>query len=48
MGIEREQHFRKNGQRESAYVQGLVGRNNKKIKKIDFLNKRGDRINELI
>ena len=32
MGIEREQQIRKNGQREreSAYVKGVVERNNKK------------------
>ena len=43
MGIEREQQIRKNGQRERerehAYVKGLVERNNKKIEKIDYLNK---------
>ena len=35
-------------ERESAYVQGLVEGNNKKIEKIDYLNKTGDRIDELI
>ena len=35
-------------ERESAYVQGLVEGNNKKIEKIDYLNKRGHRIDELI
>ena len=34
--------------RERAYVQGLVEGNNKKIEKIDYLNKRGDRIDELM
>ena len=52
MGIEREQHFKKKGQRErereKAYVQGLVEGNNKKIEKIDYLNKRSDRIDELM
>ena len=49
---EREQHFKKNGQRErereKVYVQGLVKGNNKKIEKIDYLNKRSDRIDELM
>ena len=40
MGRERE--------REHAYVKGLVERNNKKIEKSDYLNKRGDRIDELM
>ena len=31
-----------------AYVQRLVERNNKKIEKIDYLNKRGDRIDKLM
>ena len=31
-----------------AYVKGLVERNNKKIEKIDYLNKRGDRIDKLM
>ena len=31
-----------------AYVKGLVERNNKKIEKIGYLNKRGDRIDELM
>ena len=35
-------------ERERAYVQGLVEGNNKKIEKIDYLNKRGDRIDELM
>ena len=49
MGIEREQQIRKMGrERESAYVKGVVERNNKKIEKIDYLNKRGDRIDELM
>ena len=51
MGIEREQHFRKMGrerERESVYVYGLVEGNNKKIEKIDYLNKRGNRIDELM
>ena len=30
------------------YVQGLVEGNNKKIEKIDYLNKIGDRIDELM
>ena len=38
MGRERE--------RARAYVQGLVEGNNKKIEEIDYLNKRGDRIDE--
>ena len=42
MGRERER------EREHAYVKGLVERNNKKIEKIDYLNKRGDRIDELM
>ena len=50
MGIEKEQQIRKNGQRERehAYVKGLVEGNNKKIEKIDYLNKKSDRIDELI
>ena len=40
MGRERE--------RECVYVKGLVERNNKKIEKIDYLNKGGDRIDELM
>ena len=50
MGIEKEQQIRKNGQRERehAYVKGLVEGNNKKIEKIDYLNKRDDRIDELM
>ena len=35
-------------ERERAYVKGLVERNNKKIEKIDYLNKRGDKIDELM
>ena len=35
-------------ERERAYVQRLVEGNNKKIEKIDYLNKTGDRIDELI
>ena len=35
-------------ERERAYKNGLVERNNKIIKKIDYLNKRGDRIDELM
>ena len=31
-----------------AYVKGLVERHNKKIEKIDYLNKGGDRIDELM
>ena len=50
MSIERKQQIRKNGQRERerecTYVNGVVERNNKKI--IDYLNKRGDRINKLM
>ena len=35
--------------RERAHIKtGLGERNNKIIKKIDYLNKRGDRINELM
>ena len=48
---EREQEIRKYGrerERESAYKNGLVERNNKIIEKINYLNKRGDRIDELI
>ena len=50
MGIKRKQQIRKNGQRERecVYVQGLVEGNNKKIEKIDYLNKIGDRIDELM
>ena len=52
MGIERErererERSEKMGrEREGTYVKGLVERNNKKI--IDYLNKRGDRINKLM
>ena len=42
MGRERER------EREKVYVQGLVEGNNKKIEKIDYLNKRSDRIDELM
>ena len=35
-------------EREQVYVQGLVKGNNKKIEKIDYLNKRSDRIDELM
>ena len=35
-------------ERECVYVQGLVEGNNKKIEKIDYLNKIGDRIDELM
>ena len=49
MGIEREQQSDKMGrERERAYKKGLVERNNKIIKKIDYLNKRSDRIDELM
>ena len=49
MGIEREQQSDKMGkERERAYKKGIVERNNKIIEKIDYLNKRSDRINELI
>ena len=51
MGIEREQQIRKKWvkrERARAYVKRLVERNLKKIEKIDYLNKRGDRIDELI
>ena len=50
MSIERKQQIRKNGQRERecTYVNGVVERNNKKIEKIDYLNKRGDRIDKLM
>ena len=53
MGIEREQHFRKNWQRqrerESARMyKGQLKEIIKKIEKIDYLNKRGDRIDELM
>ena len=33
-------------EREHVYVKGLVEGNNKKIEKIDYLNKRDDRIDE--
>ena len=47
MGIEREQQSDKMGrERKYAYKKGLV--ENKIIKKIDYLNKRSDRIDELI
>ena len=49
MGIEREQQIRKNGERERESVCiGVIEGNNKKIEKIDYLNKRGDKIDELM
>ena len=42
MGRDRER------ERARTYVQGLVEGNNKKIEKIYYLNKRGDRIDELM
>ena len=50
MGIERESNIseKMGRERERAYVQGLVEGNNKKIEKIDYLNKIGDRIDELM
>ena len=52
MGIERATNQKKwverEREREHAYVKGLVEGNNKKIEKIDYLNKRGDRIDELM
>ena len=50
MGIERESNIseKMGRERERAYVQGLVEGNNKKNEKIDYLNKIGDRIDELI
>ena len=49
MGIEREQQSDKMGrEREHAYKKRIVERNNKIIEKIDYLNKRSDRIDELI
>ena len=49
MGIEREQQSDKMGrERERAYKKGIVERNNKIIEKIDYLNKRSDRIDELM
>ena len=49
MGIEREQQSDKMGrERERMYKKGIVERNNKIIEKIDYLNKRSDRIDELI
>ena len=35
-------------ERESAYVKGIVERNNKKIEKIDYLNKIDGRIDGLM
>ena len=35
-------------ERECVYVKGVVERNKKKIEKIDYLNKRGDRIDKLM
>ena len=47
MGIERKQQIRKMGrERERAYVNGVVERNNNK--RVDYLNKRDDRIDELM
>ena len=46
MGRDRERERER--ERERTYVQGLVEGNNKKIEKIDYLNKRGDRIDELM
>ena len=50
MGIERERatNQKKWVERESAYVTGVVERNNKKIEKIDYLNKIDGRIDGLI
>ena len=49
MGIEREQQSNKMGkERERAYKKGIVERNNKIIEKIDYLNKRNDKINKLM
>ena len=57
MGIEREQQIKKKWvererererERESMYIKGVVEKNNKKIKKIDYLNKRCDRIDKLM
>ena len=50
MGIERERatNQKKWVERESAYVMGVVERNNKKIEKIDYLNKIDGRIDGLI
>ena len=57
MGIEREQQIKKKRvererererERESMYIKGVVEKNNKKIKKIDYLNKRCDRIDKLM
>ena len=46
---EREREIRKyDRERESAYKNGWGERYNKIIKKIDYLNKRGDRIDELM
>ena len=44
MGRERERER----ERESMYIKGVVEKNNKKIKKIDYLNKRYDRIDKLM
>ena len=49
MGIKREQQSDKMGREsERAYKKGIVERNNKIIEKIDYLNKRSVRINELM
>ena len=53
MGIERESSnqikwVERERERESAYKKGLVERNNKIIEKIDYLNKRSDRIDDLM
>ena len=59
MGIKREQQIKKKRverererERERVcvcvYVKRVVEINNKKIKKIDYLNKRGDRIDKLM
>ena len=44
MGRERERER----ERECTYIKGVVEKNNKKIKKIDYLNKRCDRIDKLM
>ena len=49
MGIKREQQSDKLGrERERVYKKGIFERNNKIIEKIDYLNKRSDKIDELI
>ena len=50
MGTQREQQIQKKWverERERVY-KGVVERNNKKIMKIDYLNKRDDRIDKLM